>query len=208
MHNPGMEQKRPGRRAFLLWLLCCAALIVPSLLVWAVRGMAYAMHCAPGPDICNNLPLGRGMHDTLLLAWVLPTNSLILLVLAFTAAIAAIFARRFLLGALTLIVVPILSLVLPMIAVMTSTYDNCSVNDGGVGDCVLWGANMGLAFHRAASVGDLVYGFAPYTFAAALMLGVLGWFFTRPKVPRASMAASMRMPDRPPPNRGRLDFDQ
>jgi hypothetical protein len=145
------------------------------------------------------------MYDALTLAWVLPTNSLALLVLAFIAAIAAICARRFLLGALTLLVIPILSLVLPMIAVMTSTYDNCSVNEGGIGDCPLWGANMGMAFHRAANVGDIVYSFVPYTFSAALMLGVLGWFFTRPRVPRASMAASMRMPDRPPPNRGQLE---
>src|SRR6185503_731807 len=104
----------------------------------------------------------------------------VLLVIAFTAAIAAVIAHRVLLGAITLIAVPVIALVLPMIAVFASTHEHCQVNDGGVGDCPLWGANMGMAFHQAANVNDLVYGFAPYTFAAALMLGMLGWFFTRP----------------------------
>jgi hypothetical protein len=210
MHDDGdLQERRPGRRALRLWLFCTALLLVPALLVWAVRGAAYAFHCAPGPQVCNNTPLiGQALYQTLNAAWILPTNSLLLLILAFVAAIAAVFARRFLLGALTLIVVPILSLMLPMLAVMFSSYDGCSVNEGGIGDCLLWGTNMGMAFHRAANAGDLIYGFAPYTFSAALMLGLLGWFFTRPREPRASMAASMRMPERRPPNGGRLDQDQ
>jgi hypothetical protein len=150
------------------------------------------------------MTLGAGLRDTLGIAWALPTNSLLLLIIAFTAAIAAVCAHRVLLGALTLIAVPIIALLLPMLAVFSATYDKCPVNEGGVGDCPLWGANMGMTFHQAANITDLVYGFAPYTFAAALMLSVLGWFFTRPKAPRAGMAASMRMPDRPPPTRGNL----
>jgi hypothetical protein len=142
------------------------------------------------------MTLGAGLRDALELAWALPTNSLILLVLAFTAAVSAVCAKRVLLGTITLLGVPVLALLLPMIAVIVSLHDGCQVNDGGVGDCPLWGANMGMAFHTAASVNDLVYGFAPFTFAAALMLGLLGWFFTRPKEPRPGMAATMRVRDR------------
>jgi hypothetical protein len=200
------EDVPPKRNtAIRVWAICCAALIAPSLLVWAVRGTAYALHCAPGPGQCNGMTLGAGLRDTLNLAWALPGNSLLLLVIAFTAAVAAVIARRPLLGAMTLIVVPVLALVLPTIAVFSSTYDNCPVNDGGIGDCPLWGTNMGMAFHLAANVNDMVYGFAPYTFAAALMLGMIGWFFTRPKTPRTSMASSLRMPERRPPNGGRLE---
>jgi hypothetical protein len=199
------EAPLPRSRAMLIWGVCCAALLAPSLLVWSVRGTAYALHCAPGPQLCSGMTLGAGLRDALELAWALPMNSLLLLIIAFTAAIAAVCARRVLLGAITLIAVPIIALILPMIAVFASTYENCQVNEGGVGDCPLWGANMGMAFHQAANVNDLVYGFAPYTFAAALMLGVLGWFFTRPRAPRAGMAGAMRMPERRPPDGGRLD---
>ncbi len=205
MHDLDEDPPRKPRRAFQLWFLCCLAMLAPSLAVWAIRGGAYALHCNPGPQLCGGLTLGAWLRQALEIAWALPTNSLVLLAIAFTGAIAAVFARRFLLGALTLLVVPILASVLPMIAVLMSTYDNCPVNEGGVGDCPLWGANMGMAFHHAANVNDLVYGFAPYTFAAALMLGVLGWFVTRPKPRREVTAASMRMPERRPPDGGRLD---
>jgi hypothetical protein len=188
-----------------VWAICCVTLIAPSLLVWIVRGTAFAMHCAPGPDRCHGIVLGAGLRDALNLAWTLPTNSLVLLIVAFSAAIAAVVARRVLLGALTLVAVPVIALLLPMIAVFSATYKNCEVNEGGVGDCPLWGANMGMAFHQAANVTDLVYGFAPYTFAAALMLGMLGWFFTRPRASRATTASAMRMPERRPPDGGRLE---
>ncbi|HEX2592982.1 MAG TPA: hypothetical protein VHL34_15895 [Rhizomicrobium sp.] len=183
----------------LVWALCCTALLAPSLFVWLVRGTAYAIQCAPGPETCKSLPLGMALHGALQAAWLIPQNALILLVVAFTAAIAAVVAHRVLLGALTLVFAPVASLVLPMIAVFSATHAQCSVNEGGVGDCPLWGAHMGMAFHQAANVNDLVYGFAPYTFAAALMLGMLGWFVTRPKAPRQRTAAMMKMPDRWPP---------
>jgi hypothetical protein len=192
----GAISERPRNTAITVWAVCCAFLLAPSVLVWAVRGTAYAMQCAPGPDLCHGMTLGAGLRDALELAWALPTNSLLLLALAFTAAIGAVCARRVMLGTITLIGVPVAALILPMIAVFTSLHDGCQVNDGGVGDCMLWGANMGMAFHTAASVNDLVYGFAPFTFAAALMLGMLGWFFNRPKEPRPRMAATMRLRDR------------
>jgi hypothetical protein len=201
--DDGEAPPRP-RTALLVWALCCATLLTPSLLVWIVRGTALALHCAPGPDHCHGMILGAGLRDTLDLAWILPTNSLLLLIVAFTGAIAAVIARRVLLGTLTLVAVPVIALLLPMIAVFSSTYDRCEVNEGGIGDCPLWGANMGMAFHQAANVTNLVYGFAPYTFAAALMLGMLGWFFTRPRAPRATTAAAMRMPERRPPDGGHL----
>lgn len=204
MHDDDGEAPRRPRIALRVWAICCAALIVPSLLVWVVRATAFALHCAPGPDRCHGMVLGAGLRNTLELAWMLPANSLLLLVIAFTAAIAAVVARRVLLGAITLVAVPIIALLLPMMAVFSATHDRCEINEGGVGDCPLWGATMGMAFHQAANVTDLVYGFAPYTFSAALMLGMLGWFFTRPRKPRAATAASMRMPERRPPDGGRL----
>lgn len=209
MHNnsesdPDDAPRKP-RLAMRVWAICFAALILPSLAVWIVRGTAYALHCAPAAATCSGYPLGFALRQSLQIAWLIPQNSLVLLALAFVAAIAAVIAHRVLLGALTLIVAPVLSLVLPMLAVFSATHAACQVNDGGVGDCPLWGDNMGLAFHQAANVNDLVYGFAPYTFAAALMLWIIGWFVTRPRERRARTAASMQMPERRPPNGGRLE---
>lgn len=60
------------------------------------------------------------------------------------------------------------------------------MSESGIGDCALWGAQMGMSFHAAADVPWQIYGFAPYSFALALMLGLLGWFVARPKgVPHA-----------------------
>lgn len=188
-----------------VWALCSAALILPSIAVWIVRAAAYGLHCAPATAACGGYPLGFALRQALQVAWMIPQNSLVLLVLAFVAAIAAVIARRVLLGALTLIVMPVLSLLLPTIAVFSATHADCPVNEGGVGDCPLWGDKMGMAFHQAANVTDLIYGFAPYTFAAALMLWIIGWFVTRPREPRARTASAMQMPERRPPHGGRLD---
>src|SRR5690348_6907353 len=92
---------RQPRRALTIWMICCAVLLAPSLFVWIVRGTAYAMQCAPGPASCKGIALGGGLRSALELAWALPMNSLLLLIVAFTAAIAAVIAGRALLGALT-----------------------------------------------------------------------------------------------------------
>ena len=36
----------------------------------------------------------------------------------------------------------------------------------------------------------MIYGFVPYSFALALMIGVLGWFLSRPKPPPAIHATA------------------
>ena len=90
-------------------------------------------------------------------------------------------------AATTLLLLPLATLMLPMMAVYSAAYPGCSVNESGIGDCALWGAHMGMSFHTATDVPWQIYGFAPYSFSLALMLGILGWFFTRPKnVPHAT----------------------
>ena len=49
---------------------------------------------------------------------------------------------------------------------------------------------MGKSFHTAATVPDMIYGVVPYTFALALMIGVLGWFLSRPKPPPGTPATA------------------
>ena len=66
-----------------------------------------------------------------------------------------------------------------MLAVYVSRYRGCDINPDGIGVCMFWGTAMGKAFHTAATVPDLIYGFVPYSFAIALIVGVVGWFVTR-----------------------------
>jgi hypothetical protein len=174
------EQSRPPVAALLIGL-CLAVLLGPSLLVWIIRGAGFAAQCVPGPQLCRGMTLGGGLHDALALAWTVGTDLVLLIVLATMTAVACFATRRPLAGGLSLLFLPILPSLLPMLAVYVSRYDGCDINPDGIGNCVLWGMPMGRTFHTAATVPDLIYGFVPYSFAIALMVGVIGWFVTRPK---------------------------
>lgn len=86
---------------------------------------------------------------------------------------------------------PLLALMLPMAAVYSAAYAGCTISEAGAGECVLWGAPLGDSAHAAASVPGVIYGFAPMSFALAVMLGVLGWFIARRRGPRGHAHASM-----------------
>jgi len=175
------EAPPPRHTALTVWGVCVAILLVPSLLAWSVRFMALGMQCAPGPQLCQGIGLGGGLRDTLGLCWLIGTDTLLSIVIALAASIAALCDRRPLLAALSLLLLPIAALVLPTLAVYISTYDGCEVNEAGVGTCMLWGASMGMSFHHAASVPWLLYGFVPYSFALSLIVGAVGFLFFRPK---------------------------
>jgi hypothetical protein len=169
--------------ALIIWALCMAVLLGPSLLVWIIRAVGFAAQCAPGPDLCRGMALGGGLRDALSLAWGVGTDILLTLVLATIAAVACFAARHRVSGALCLVFLPILPALLPMLAVFVSKYDGCEINPDGIGTCLLWGARMGRSFHIAATVPDMIYGVVPYSFALALMVSLIGWFLARPKPP-------------------------
>ena len=191
----GLEQNTRNRHtALTIWGVCVSLLLGPSLLVWIVRGAAYAMQCQPGPELCHGMILGGGLRDALTLAWGISTDTLFLMAVSITATLAAFAARRPLTGTLSLLLLPILALVLPMIAVLTARHSDCAVNSDGIGNCTLWGAQMGISFHIAAGVPDIIYGLMPFSFSLTLMLGLLGWFFARPRVRQTvpHLSAQMR----------------
>ncbi len=167
--------------ALCVWCVCAALLLGPSILVWIVRLAAMAGSCGPGPDLCRGMSLGGGLRDTLSLSWVLGSNTFVALVIALAAAVAALSKRRPLLAALSLLLMPIAAVALPTLAVIASTYSGCQVNEDGIGDCMLWGAKMGMSFHEAAVASSALYDTVPYSFALALMVGALGFVFFRPK---------------------------
>ena len=170
-----------GNTPLKIWVACVVFLLGPSLMVWIVRLVAIAARCSPGPQLSHGIALGGGLRDALDLAWTVGDNSTFLISVALAATIAGLLARRPLLAATTLLLLPLAVLMLPMAAVYSAKYPGCYVNESGIGDCSLWGAQMGMSFHAAADVSWQIYGFAPYSFALALMLGLLGWFFSRPK---------------------------
>lgn len=184
------REKQPV--ALIVWALCIAVLLGPAALVWIVRGVGFAAQCAPGPELCRGIMLGGGLRDALSLAWGVGTDVLLMIVLALIASVACFAARRPLAGAVCLVLLPIVTPVLPMLAVFVSRYDGCEINPDGIGTCVLWGAKMGRSFHTAATIPDMIYGFVPYSFALALMASLLGWFLARPK-PQAQVHATARM---------------
>ncbi len=170
--------------AFCVWSLCALLLAGPSLLVWFVRLEAFAVGCGPGPETCHGMMLGGGLRDALALSWLIGSNTLLGVVIAFAAAIAALLLRRPLMAALSLLLLPIMAVVLPSWAVAASTYSGCQVNEDGIGDCMLWGAKMGMSFHEAAAASAALYDIIPYSFALALMVGAVGFIFCRPKSQR------------------------
>lgn len=190
------EQPPPERpHAFGVWCACAAVLVGPSVLVLAVRLAALALRCAPGPAACHGIALGGGFHDTLTLAWAIGTDPLLSVAVAFVAAIAAFRLRRPALAALSVLMLPLAALVLPTLTVFSALYQGCDANEAGVGDCRLWGAGMGMSFHHAAMAPWLIYGFVPYCFALALMTGIVGFLFFRPR-PGASRPANLDRFDR------------
>ncbi len=191
MEGDDFDREKPPV-ALIVWMLCATVLLGPSLLVWIVRAVGFAAQCAPGPDLCRGMALGGGLRDALALAWGVGTDILLLIVLAVIAAVACFAARRPLAGALSLVLLPILTPLLPMLAVYVSRHDACEINADGIGTCILWGARMGRSFHIAATIPDMIYGFVPYSFAVALMVSLIGWFLARPK-PHPQLHATARI---------------
>lgn len=180
-----MKESRLALHSLRPWAFVVAVLLGPSLLVWTVRLTALFAGCGPGPGRCHGMALGAGFRDALGFAWVVSTSPMLLMVLALAATLLAFRACQPLLGTLSLLALPILTPMLPIVAVLASRYDGCAVSTDALGGCQLWGASMGMSFHDAAIARDVVYSIVPYTFALAVMLGILGFCFARPKAPPA-----------------------
>ncbi len=178
-----------------IWAACIAIVIGPAAMAWIVRLVALGAQCAPGPDPCRGLALGGGLRDALALTWLINSNSVLLLAIAFVATVAILFARRPLAAALTFLLLPLAALIVPMSVVFTSMYPGCAVSEAGIGSCMLWGAEMGMSFHTAAGVQWQIYSFVPYSFAIALMLGIIGLFLMRPRPMGHAIANPRRTPD-------------
>jgi hypothetical protein len=153
--------------------------------VFLVRLDALSMGCEPGPDFCRGMALGAGLRDALGFAWLIGSSPLASFAIACASAVLALRMRRPLVASLSVMILPLAVLVLPTLAVYTALYPGCQANEAAVGDCRLWGAQMGMSFHRAAMAPWIIYGAAPYCFALALMIGAVGLLFFRPRPERS-----------------------
>ena len=189
-----MDENPNPARSLLPWALCLAVLLAPGLLVWAVRLFALIAACAPGPGLCRGLALGAGLRDALMLAWLVATNAFLLIALSLAAALFAFRVCRPMTGTLSLLILPVASPLLPILAVLSARYDGCVISSDGVGNCLLWGATMGMSFHNAAIAHDVLFSVLPFSFALTVMLGVLGFVFARPKPTGGHASASLHDP--------------
>lgn len=162
-----------------VWLFIVAALTVPVLLAWGVRAAFAVAGCNPEAATCfadpANAIMGSALKATLDIAWLLGATDFITLGLTTLAAMAAIIGLRPIHAALTVLIVPLASLLLPVWLVGQTAYAGCAVSEGRVGDCVLWGTHMGDTFHAAATAPSLIYTYTPFAVAGALVAGLLGW---------------------------------
>ena len=181
MHHFDPPPPPPSRhREIAVWCACVAVLIVPGLLAWFVRGTALALSCDPTPDVCHGMALGGGLRDALELAWFIGLDKLVCIGIAFVASLAMLKARHPLTASLTMLLVPVAALALPASSVLTAWNADCMPNEEAVGDCLLWGAKLGMAAHDAVKAEYAIFAMAPYIFALALMIGVIGFVFFRP----------------------------
>lgn len=169
------------RKALALWTLCVAIAIGPSLAVWLLRLAGAVGGCAPGPALCHGTALGEGLKAALALCWMITLNGVVPVVLSIVASLLAFRAYRPMLGTLTLLIMPVATLVLPLLAVHFTRYANCPVAADGMGSCEVWGASMGMAFHNAVAARDLIFNIVPYTFSFTVMGGLAGFFLTHAK---------------------------
>jgi len=163
---------------------------MPAALTWFVRGAAYAMTCAPGPDVCRGLALGGGMRDALDLCWFFALDTFVCVGVSFVAAMSALLARRPLVAGLTMLLLPLATLGLPALAMSTVTTADCMPNEAAVGECLLWGAKLGMTAHNAIKAEYAIFDLTPYVVSLASMIFVVGFLFFRPHKMTVHQAAT------------------
>src|SRR5262249_2275808 len=155
-----------------VWKFVVLVLIVPVAAAWAIRGGFAIAGCTPTASACladpaNNI-MSQAFKTMLDIAWMIGANDMVALSLTTLAAIAAIIGLRPVWAALTVLIAPHATLLLPVWLVMKTTYSGCAVSEAHIGDCVLWGQHMGDSFHNAAIAPALIYTYTPFAVAGAL----------------------------------------
>jgi len=128
------------------WIALVIALL-PPVIGYGVLGFGYVQGCAPSELACGGAPIGEWLKSATSFSWQWAFGfapALALLMGLCGALLGSIW--RALIAALT----PLAAIVLPSVLVMSAAHETCMVNEGGVGDCVVWGVSMGDTFHTAS----------------------------------------------------------
>lgn len=165
--------KRLRNISFGAFLAINGVLVAPALALFVLRTIAALQFCVPGPGPCGTFTFGALFSDLLALSWIIPTHTVLLLSVALAATIAGLAARHPIPAALCLLTLPILSLLMPLAAVLSVRYADCNL-EAASGTCMLWGADMGSSFRVAADVWPTIFAFIPYTWSLALLLWLIG----------------------------------
>jgi hypothetical protein len=178
---PRTPRRKRGFRSLAthVWAYTLAAMLVPVLAAFALRGIAYAMHCEPAAASCFAPPfatmMGAALKGLLEFAWFTGATLPITMCLTVIAGVAAIAAGRPLAASGSVLMAPLAALLLPVALVGMTTYEGCAIDRNGIGECVLWGQSMGVAFHKAAIAPELLYSYTPLCVSGAVMAGLLAW---------------------------------
>jgi len=128
------------------------------------------------------------MRESLALAWLIGLHPFRALALAILAAGVALSLRKPIRASVGTLLMPLFAVTVPTAAVQTLLFPGCG--EARIWGCSVFGASLGAAVHRASLAWGVIYGAAPYDFAAALMVAVIGFAFFRPR-DRASGAHAM-----------------
>ena len=159
----------------LVWLGALAILLAPVLAALGLTGLATLGGCAvaqAAPCRVAGFDIGLSLKSTLDMAWSVPVaiGGLWPLALALVATLAAHrafdgFGARFLFGGLVVAIALLATILAPMAFVFGIAPETCEINEGGVGDCVLYGVEQGMSTHSAAVAPWLLFILGPAALA-------------------------------------------
>ncbi|HEX4533969.1 MAG TPA: hypothetical protein VH000_07045 [Rhizomicrobium sp.] len=167
-----MNHERNARMARIVWLLAVIVLLTPTAGAWAVKEYALLSGCTTGPLPCTPFPLGAWFETSLDAAWFITIIGAIPLAVAIGAA--AIVSGSVWRAVIGVGIVPFAALLLAVIAALSTTsFPGCSVNEGGVKGCLLWGADLNGTF-AVATVAPWLLIVWPFVAALATLGCAIG----------------------------------
>lgn len=208
----GEARQRAWRRLLLGALL---AVLAPGMAALGTQGVARAAGCRPGgSERCApfGIDLGDALRVTLDLAWGFVSTAPLILLAIGVGLIAVRFGfsarwHRLLLGSALVLFMPLAALAFPLAAVVAGGHAGCVINEGGLGECVIYGVEMGFAYHAAAIAPWLVFLYLPAGILAGLVFVGFEMLAGRHRVEGAEPGAVRRKRERTAPPAAALSHD-
>ncbi|MGH1349695.1 MAG: hypothetical protein ACRBBN_02655 [Methyloligellaceae bacterium] len=158
---------------------------VPVVMATFIRLVGSVSGCSLAGDVCSlfGVNMGDMLKHWVSMSWgaiywaLLPMISGGLL----TLFVLDNFRQRFLIGGVAPAVSLVAVILLPVFLVVFSAHDKCMINEGGVGDCVVWGTSMKDTFHTAMVAPWFVMFAVPISVMWIILVSVSAFFLGRYK---------------------------